>query len=109
MVISVTPATGLVTILNVLVVPRALMVRPAGTVAAPESLAKVTIAPPAGAGDSKVTRPVALPPPCTLPGLTVTLRSGGTINVFVIVQLFTSPAASVMVPSAAQSPPMVAV
>ena len=79
-VTDVDAATAYVVTANVAVVFPAATVTVPGTVAAAVSLLdSTTAAPPAGAGAVNATVPVALVPPVTVPGLTLTeLRAAGT-------------------------------
>ena len=75
--------TAEVMMLNVALVVPAGTAIPAGTLAVLLSLAKLTRAPPAGAGLSSVTVPVEVLPPNTLPGFTSTdnkYASGVRVN-----------------------------
>jgi hypothetical protein len=74
--------TGLVVTVNVALVAFSATFTLAGTCAAPVLLLdKVTIAPPAGAGPFRVTVPVAVLPPRTDAGFTVTELSTAAVTV----------------------------
>jgi hypothetical protein len=87
MLASVEDATGVVVTLNVAVVPPAVTVTLCGVCAAAPSLARVTTAPPVGAGALRVTVPVDEVPPSTLVGLSVseTRVAGGAVTINVVV------------------------
>ena len=84
MVTAASEATALVVAVKVAVVAPASTVTDAGTWAAVVLLdVKLTTAPPAGAGASRVTVPVDDAPPCTVAGLMFTPLSAATVAVTV--------------------------
>jgi len=68
-----------VTSKDILVVPAG-TVTLAGTVADVSELERVTTVPPVGAAELKVTVPVAVPPPATLVGVTLTEARVGAVE-----------------------------
>jgi hypothetical protein len=87
MVTVVEPATALVPRLKLALVAPAATVTPAGTVTAALLLESVTCAPPAGAGPSSVTVPVAALPPVRVVGVRLSDETLGGITVSEVVSV----------------------